>query len=242
HFSTRQQIYARQHSQTMAHLERYGPADTSPSLQGPKDVNSRYPYYLSTQDPSMMNTNRQNLSKSYSQEQGKYVCEICDKRMVQQQHYKYHMRMHTGEKPFKCELCLKAFRNSSGFNLRQNYTLSGAISHPQTMTHSETGYGSVDTSPSLQRPQNVHSRDPHYISTQEPSSMNTNRQNLSKSYSQEQGKYVCEICDKRMIQQQHYKYHMRMHTGEKPFKCELCLKAFRNSSNLNKHKRQKHMI
>ncbi|CAH1778334.1 unnamed protein product, partial [Owenia fusiformis] len=50
-------------------------------------------------------------------------------------------------------------------------------------------------------------------------------------------KYECPICKKSIVNRG---YHMRMHTGERPFQCKLCLKDFRQISDLNRHQREVH--
>lgn len=44
----------------------------------------------------------------------------------------------------------------------------------------------------------------------------------------------CPICDKKFNLTSAFRDHMRIHTGEKPFECDLCDQAFPTEAGLGK--------
>ena len=49
------------------------------------------------------------------------------------------------------------------------------------------------------------------------------------------------MCDKAFSVSGNLNKHMRVHTGDKPYKCSVCNKSFRESSHLQSHKRHIHI-
>ncbi len=47
--------------------------------------------------------------------------------------------------------------------------------------------------------------------------------------------YICKICNFKTCYRSHFVIHMRIHTGEKPYRCPHCEKAFNQSGQLTTH-------
>ncbi|KAM6279336.1 uncharacterized protein LJ264_001880 [Porphyrio hochstetteri] len=147
-----------------------------------------------------------------------YQCVECEYATCILSNLELHVRTHTGEKPYSCSICQKKFRTSS--HLKRH-----SITHCN-MEHLKCRNCDYSTNKWLSLKQHVASH-----SCEESSSTGC-------LYEQKQlpvKTYTCEECGYSTAHNGNLKPHLRIHTGERPFKCDQCTVAFRTSSHLKRH-------
>ncbi|XP_049792269.1 gastrula zinc finger protein XlCGF8.2DB-like [Schistocerca nitens] len=135
-----------------------------------------------------------------------YQCTECGKAFTQQRNYKYHMSVHAGTHEFAaaCPECGKVFNNG------------GYLSSHMKIHRNRREYACTECGRRFN--QRVACTTHKRIHTGERP-------------------HACYLCDKAFTRKTLLNQHMRTHTGEKPFSCEVCGKRFADRSNMVLHQR-----
>ncbi|KAJ6643497.1 Zinc finger protein [Pseudolycoriella hygida] len=136
-----------------------------------------------------------------------FKCEECGRFLLSRSHLVIHQRIHTGEKPFQCDIC------ESKFATKRCVT-----------KHMFRHTGEV-----RQRPIHCPVCDKNFMDKKGLKGHMLQHTNRSR--------YSCEFCDMTFYLITTLKVHLRTHTGEKPFVCDDCGKGFTAKGSLLRHNR-----
>ena len=131
-----------------------------------------------------------------------FVCEICEKTFNQQPHLQRHKLVHTGERPYACDICGDRF---------------SLLHHLKTHKRYHTGEKPFACDVCVQR--------------------FTERSHLKihKRIHTGEKPFACDVCGQRFTHSSHRNRHLRTHTGVKPYQCHICHQRFSRSNSLKKH-------
>ena len=174
---------------------------------------------------------RVHLSHEHSNQarEMKHTCEECGKEFQFQKYLKRHMLKH-GEKNFVCETCGKRFETLYILKLHQE-------------SHSEVRpYGCKICGSSYKRYRNLlsHRQEVHGIYAVGPRKPKDPFRSHDRSKKGLLERFPCDVCDKAFSTRGKVAVHMRTHTGERPFRCDVCGNTYPYSSSLYVHRKVVH--
>ncbi|KAG0443648.1 hypothetical protein HPB47_014678 [Ixodes persulcatus] len=167
---------------------------------------------------------------------GRFPCPLCPMNFKQKWNLSMHLHTHTGERPFKCGYCSRAFADRS--NMRKHMFI-----HTRDWSTEELHRFLCSTQLQRSSEQLSWQINPELVSgarlTIQPpiSSAGPSYGESPVLWTRLGVGFRCNVCGHATLQKDHVKAHCRTHTGEKPYACEWCPRRFGQHCNLARHRR-----
>ncbi|CAM9320895.1 unnamed protein product [Lampetra planeri] len=153
-------------------------------------------------------------------------CPKCDKTFDRAGKYESHTRVHTGEKPFQCDICLQRYSTKSNLTVHRKKHASDAPFRKKEHTCPFCSKLHASRKTLAKHVRRFH---PDHI-----------QEFLTKKKRKSEG-WKCAVCQKTFTRRPHLQEHMILHTQDRPFKCSFCDEYFKSRFARLKHQEKNHL-
>lgn len=190
-----------------------------------------------------------------------FSCHVCGKRLKSEALLAAHARIHSSDKPHRCSICLRSFQRAACLKqhhvrvhlrvrtvdathaVQRRKTSAAPKLFPCLICGKVFKFRSLLASHAL-----IHSELRPYScdfcsrSFRRLSHLKRHREVVHANGERSPQSFICHICGKDKKCRSQLARHVIIHTGERPYACDLCPARFNRSGNLKQHRKRMHSV
>ncbi|RWS27770.1 zinc finger protein 236-like protein [Leptotrombidium deliense] len=164
-----------------------------------------------------------------------YKCQLCPYASRNSSQLVVHLRTHTGDAPFRCHICSSSFKINSDLKRHMRLHTGEKPFACEMCSYRCSIKGNLKMHIKLN-----HSNESQVL-CDKCDFVASSKKQLKQHLREHSAKPIkCNSCNYSSNSKSALKSHMRIHTDEKPYQCCICQYACRQACNLRTHMKKKH--